>query len=111
MSESLQRHPQHGYLAERAWRAGYLHGVNCETLDPCVRYPGAEQRKTYPNSSKIRKTGKGGTDFRDAIHMDSMFRMDLIVASYISPADIRALRKLCRYWLKITYMRPFPSHL
>ena len=34
-----------------------------------------------------------------------MFRMDLVVASSIPPADIRDLRELCRYRLKLTYMR------
>ena len=37
--------------------------------------------------------------------MASMFRMDLVVSSYIPPADIRDLRELCRYRLKLTYMR------
>lgn len=31
--------------------------------------------------------------------------MDLVVASFIPPADIRDLRELCRYRLKLTYMR------
>ena len=58
---------------------------------------------THPKYVKQAKGQK--TDFRDAIHMASMFRMDLVVASYIPPADIRDLRELCRYRLKLTYMR------
>lgn len=58
---------------------------------------------THPKYVKQAKGQK--TDFRDAIHMASMFRMDLVVASFIPPADIRDLRELCRYRLKLTYMR------
>lgn len=58
---------------------------------------------THPKYVKQAKGQK--TDFRDAIHMASLFRMDLVVASFIPPADIRDLRELCRYRLKLTYMR------
>lgn len=58
---------------------------------------------THPKYVKQAKGRK--TDFRDAIHIASMFRMDLVVASFIPPADIRDLRELCRYRLKLTYMR------
>ena len=58
---------------------------------------------THPKYVKQANGQK--TDFRDAIHMASMFRMDLVVASFIPPADIRDLRELCRYRLKLTYMR------
>ena len=55
---------------------------------------------------KYVKQAKGQkTDFRDAVHMASMFCMVLAAAPYIPPADIRDLRKLCRYRLKLTYMR------
>lgn len=55
---------------------------------------------THPKYVKQAKGHK--TDFRDAIHMASLFRMDLVVASFIPPADIRDLRELCRYRLKLT---------
>ncbi|MDY3999995.1 MAG: IS110 family transposase [Blautia sp.] len=58
---------------------------------------------THPKYVKQAKGQK--TDFRDAIHMASLFRMDLVVASFIPPAEIRDLRELCRYRLKLTYMR------
>ena len=58
---------------------------------------------THPKYVKQAKGQK--TDFRDAIHMASMFRMDLVVASFIPPADIRDLRELCRYRLKLIYTR------
>ena len=58
---------------------------------------------THPKYVKQAKGRK--TDFRDAIHIANLFRMDLVVASFIPPADIRDLRELCRYRLKLTYMR------
>ena len=58
---------------------------------------------THPKYVKQAKGQK--TDFRDAIHIASLFRMDLVVASFVPPADIRGLRELCRYRLKLTYMR------
>lgn len=58
---------------------------------------------THPKYVKQAKGRK--TDFRDAIHMANLFRMDLVVPSFIPPADIRDLRELCRYRLKLIYMR------
>lgn len=58
---------------------------------------------THPKYVKQAKGHK--TDFRDAVHIASLFRLDLVVASFIPPADIRDLRELCRYRLKLTYMR------
>ena len=58
---------------------------------------------THPKYVKQAKGRK--TDFRDAIHIASLFRMDLFSASFIPPADIRDLRELCRYRLKLTYCR------
>lgn len=58
---------------------------------------------THPKYVKQAKGHK--TDFRDAIHIANLFRLDLVVASFIPPADIRDLRELCRYRLKLTYMR------
>lgn len=64
---------------------------------------GLKPTLTHPKYVKQAKGQK--TDFRDAVHMASMFRMDLVVASFIPPADIRDLRELCRYRLKLVYMR------
>lgn len=63
-------------------------------LKPILTHP------KYVKQAKGRKTG-----FRDAIHIANLFRMDLVVASFIPPADIRDLRELCRYRLKLTYIR------
>ena len=42
------------------------------------------------NGHVIQFPAKGQkTDFRDAIHIASMFRMDLVVASFIPPASGR----------------------
>ena len=58
---------------------------------------------THPKYVKQARGRK--TDFRDAIHIASLFRMDLVTPSFIPPADIRDLRELCRYRLKLTYCR------
>ena len=58
---------------------------------------------THPKYVKQAKGQK--TDFRDAIHIASLFRMDLVVTFFILPTDIQDLRELCRCRLKITYMR------
>lgn len=63
-------------------------------LNPVLTHP------KYVKQAKGRKT-----DFRDAIHIANLFRMDLVVPSFIPPADIRDLRELCRYRLKLTYVR------
>ena len=58
---------------------------------------------THPKYVKQAKGRK--TDFRDAVHIASLFRMDLVSASFIPPADIRDLRELCRYRLKLTFCK------
>lgn len=68
-----------------------------------LEYNGLKPVLTHPKYVKQAKGRK--TDFRDAIHIANLFRMDLVVASFIPPADIRDLRELCRYRLKLTYMR------
>lgn len=93
------------------WMLGY--GV----LDVCMESTGKywipvydilEQNGLHPTLThpKYVKQAKGHkTDFRDAIHIANLFRMDLVVASFIPPADIRDLRELCRYRLKLTCIR------
>ena len=58
---------------------------------------------THPKYVKQVKGRK--TDFRDAMNIANLFRMDVVAASFIPPSDIRDLRELCRYRLKLTYMR------
>lgn len=67
-----------------------------------------EQKGLHPiltHPKYVRQPKGRKTDFRDAIHIASLFRMDLIPASFVPPADIRDLRELCRYRLKLTYCR------
>ncbi len=45
------------------------------------------------------------TDRRDAKWIANLFRFDIVKASFIPPADIRSLRELSRYRLKLSYMR------
>lgn len=68
-----------------------------------LEHQGLKPVLTHPKYVKQARGRK--TDFRDAVHMASLFRMDLVVPSFIPPADIRDLRELCRYRLKLTYMR------
>lgn len=58
---------------------------------------------THPKYVKQVKGKK--TDFRDAMNIANLFRMDVVKASFIPPASVRNLRELCRYRLKLTYMR------
>ena len=93
------------------WMLGY------DVLDVCMESTGKywipvydilEQNGLHPTLThpKYVKQAKGRkTDFRDAIHIANLFRMDLVVPSFIPPADIRDLRELCRYRLKLTYIR------
>lgn len=58
---------------------------------------------THPKYAKAIKGKK--TDKRDAKWIANLFRFDIVKASFIPPADIRALRELSRYRLKLSYMR------
>ena len=58
---------------------------------------------THPKYVKAIKGKK--TDKRDAKWIANLFRFDIVKASFIPPADIRAIRELSRYRLKLSYMR------
>jgi transposase len=45
------------------------------------------------------------TDKRDAKWIANLFRFDIVKASFIPPPDIRAMRELSRYRLKLSHMR------
>ena len=93
------------------WLLGYdVHDVCMESTGKywipvydILEQNGLQPTLTHPKYVKQAKGHK--TDFRDAIHIANLFRMDLVVASFIPPADIRDLRELCRYRLKLTYIR------
>ena len=57
---------------------------------------------THPKYVKAIKGKK--TDKKDAKWIAELFKCDLIRASFIPPFDIRQLRDLCRYHMKLTYM-------
>ncbi len=59
---------------------------------------------THPKYVKAIKGKK--TDKRDAKWIADLFRFDIVKASFFPPLpDIRALRELSRYRLKLSYMR------
>lgn len=58
---------------------------------------------THPKYVKAIKGKK--TDKRDAKWIANLFRFDIVKASFIPPPQIRALRELSRYRLKLSYMR------
>jgi transposase len=58
---------------------------------------------THPKYVKAIKGKK--TDKRDAKWIANLFRFDIVKASFIPPPEIRALRELSRYRLKLAYMR------
>ena len=57
---------------------------------------------THPKYVKAIKGKK--TDKRDAKWISELFKCDLVRSSFVPPADIRQLRDLCRYYVKLTYM-------
>ena len=57
---------------------------------------------THPKYVKAIKGKK--TDKKDAKWIAELFKCDLVRSSYIPSYDIRQLRDLCRYHMKLTYM-------
>ena len=57
---------------------------------------------THPKYVRAIKGKK--TDKRDAKWIANLFRFDIVKSSFIPPADIRAMRELSRYRLKLSYM-------
>jgi transposase len=55
---------------------------------------------THPKYVKAIKGKK--TDKKDAKWISELFKCDLIRSSFIPPPDIRQLRDLCRYYVKLT---------
>ena len=63
---------------------------------------------THPKYVKAIKGKK--TDKRDAKWISELFKCDLVRSSFIPPADIRQLRDLCRYYVKLTYVNTSESN-
>ena len=55
---------------------------------------------THPKYVKAIKGKK--TDKKDAKWISELFKCDLVRSSFIPPLDIRRLRDLCRYYVKLT---------
>jgi len=55
---------------------------------------------SHPKFVKAIKGKK--TDKKDAMWIADLFKHDLVRGSFIPPQDIRQLRDLCRYWVKLT---------
>lgn len=55
---------------------------------------------THPKYVKAIKGKK--TDKKDAKWIAELFKCDLVRSSFIPPSDIRQLRDLCRYYVKLT---------
>lgn len=54
----------------------------------------------HPKFVKAIKGKK--TDKKDAMWIADLFKHDLVRGSFIPPPDIRQLRDLCRYWVKLS---------
>jgi transposase len=54
---------------------------------------------THPKFVKAIKGKK--TDKKDAMWIADLFKHDLVRGSFIPPEDIRQMRDLCRYWVKL----------
>lgn len=54
---------------------------------------------THPKYVKAPKGTKN--DVNDAMHIANCFRMGMVIPSFIPPADIRDMRELCRYRMKL----------
>jgi transposase len=55
---------------------------------------------THPKYVKAIKGKKN--DKRDAKWISDVFKFDMVRGSFIPPEDIRMLRDLCRFWVKLT---------
>lgn len=62
-----------------------------ETCNVCLTHP------KYVKAIKGKKTDK-----KDAKWISELFKCDLVRSSFIPPPDIRQLRDLCRYYVKLT---------
>jgi len=92
--------------------AGWLASFNCR--DVCMESSGkywipvfnmlektCNVCLTHPKYVKAIKGKK--TDRKDAKWIAELFKCDLVRSSFIPPPDIRQLRDLCRYYVKLTY--------
>jgi len=100
------------YTSDLRKLAAWLAGYNCR--DVCMESSGkywipvfnALEKAginvclTHPKYVKAIKGKK--TDKKDAKWISELFKCDLVRSSFIPPPDIRQLRDLCRYYVKLT---------
>lgn len=67
------------------------------TADNPCKFNVVVSHPKYVKSIKGKKT-----DPRDAEWISDVFKFDLVLGSFIPPPDIRQLRDLCRYYVKLT---------
>jgi transposase len=65
-----------------------------QTCNVCLTHP------KYVKAIKGKKTDK-----KDAKWISELFKCDLVRSSFIPPPEIRQLRDLCRYYVKLTYAK------
>jgi len=92
--------------------SAWLESYNCRDvcMESCGKYwipvfntlenAGINVCLTHPKYVKAIKGKK--TDKKDAKWISELFKCDLVRSSFIPPPDIRQLRDLCRYYVKLT---------
>lgn len=68
-----------------------------------LEHEGFKPVLTHPKYVKSPKGKK--TDEKDAMFIANTFRMGMVVPSFVPPQDIRDMRELCRYRIKLTYVK------
>ena len=100
------------YTGDLRRLADWLATYNCRDvcIESCGKYwipvfnalenAGVNVCLTHPKYVKAIKGKK--TDKKDAKWISELFKCDLVRSSFIPPPDIRQLRDLCRYYVKLT---------
>lgn len=89
-------------LAFSEWLQRCLHGIHGEYWIPVhnILENSIHVIVSHPKFVKAIKGKK--TDKKDAQWIADLFKHDLVRGSFIPPKDIRQLRDLCRYWVKLS---------
>jgi len=100
------------YTGDLKRLAAWLESYHCRDvcMESCGKYwipvfnalekAGINVCLTHPKYVKAIKGKK--TDKKDAKWISELFKCDLVRSSFIPPPDIRQLRDLCRYYVKLT---------
>lgn len=71
-------------------------------------YDGLKEQKLNPvltHPKYVKQIPGKKTDFKDAVNIANMFRSGRVTPSFVPPDDIRELREIIRYMLKLTYVQ------